>query len=208
MKRMKTYMTLLGASIILSGSMAACGLASNSSDVGKKKAEEIALNDVGITREDTSRFRISKDHDDGLPTYDIQFTYDNMEYEYEIQASDGTILDTSTEPSENASASAQADSQKPSAQADAATQTDSQESSSPDSSSTHKNASNGITWEEAAALALERVSGATQNDLRMNLDFDDGYETYEGDIIYNQIEYEFEIDAATGKFLEWSEERH
>ena len=54
MKRMKTYMTLLGASIILSGSMAACGLASNSSDVGKKKAEEIALNDVGITREDTS----------------------------------------------------------------------------------------------------------------------------------------------------------
>ncbi|WP_242996786.1 PepSY domain-containing protein [Coprococcus sp. AF21-14LB] len=202
MKRMKTYMTLLGASIILSGSMAACGLASNGSDIGKEKAEEIALNDVGITREDTSRFRISKDHDDGLPTYDIQFTYDNMEYEYEIQASDGTILDTSTEPSENASASAQADSQKPSAQAD------SQESSSPDSASTHKNASNGITWEEAAALALERVSGATQNDLRMNLDFDDGYETYEGDIIYNQIEYEFEIDAATGKFLEWSEERH
>ena len=78
MKRMKTYMTLLGASIILSGSMAACGLASNSSDVGKKKAEEIALNDVGITREDTSRFRISKDHDDGLQTYDIQFTYDNI----------------------------------------------------------------------------------------------------------------------------------
>ena len=193
MKRRKTYMTLLGASIILSGSMAACGLASNGSDIGKEKAEEIALNDVGITREDTSRFRISKDHDDGLPTYDIQFTYDNMEYEYEIQASDGTILDTSTEPSENASASAQ---------------TDSQESSSPDSASTHKNASNGITWEEAAALALERVSGATQNDLRMNLDFDDGYETYEGDIIYNQIEYEFEIDAATGKFLEWSEERH
>ena len=61
---------------------------------------------------------------------------------------------------------------------------------------------------KSAALALERVSGATQNDLRMNLDFDDGYETYEGDIIYNQIEYEFEIDAATGKFLEWSEERH
>lgn len=36
---------------------------------------------------------------------------------------------------------------------------------------------------------------------------DDGYYKYEGDIIYNQKEYEFEIDANTGTFLEWSEER-
>ena len=57
-------------------------------------------------------------------------------------------------------------------------------------------------------MLLNVFPEATQNDLRMNLDFDDGYETYEGDIIYNQIEYEFEIDTATGKFLEWSEERH
>ena len=126
-----------------------------------------------------------------------------MEYEYEIQASDGTILDTSTEPSENASASAQADSQKPSAQADAAAQTDSQESFHRILLLLTKMPQTASHGEEAAALALERVSGATQNDLRMNLDFDDGYETYEGDIIYNQIEYEFEIDAATGKFLEW-----
>ena len=67
MKRMKTYMTLLGASIILSGSMAACGLASNSSICGRKRTN-CFRNDVGITREDTSRFRISKDHDDGLQT--------------------------------------------------------------------------------------------------------------------------------------------
>ena len=30
---------------------------------------------------------------------------------------------------------------------------------------------------------------------------------YEGDIIHEQREYEFEIDANTGTILEWSEER-
>lgn len=43
--------------------------------------------------------------------------------------------------------------------------------------------------------------------LKIELDYDDGYYKYEGDIIYDQKEYEFEIDANTGEFLEWKEER-
>ena len=42
----------------------------------------------------------------------------------------------------------------------------------------------------------------------MKLDYDDGYYRYEGDIIYQQREYDFEIDANTGNILEWSEERY
>ena len=61
---------------------------------------------------------------------------------------------------------------------------------------------------DAKAAALERVSGATEADIRMELELDDGYYVYEGDIIYQQKEYEFEIDAQTGKFLKWSEERY
>ena len=41
----------------------------------------------------------------------------------------------------------------------------------------------------------------------MALDRDDGVYKYEGDIIYNGMEYEFEIDANSGTILEWSEER-
>ena len=44
-------------------------------------------------------------------------------------------------------------------------------------------------------------------DLRIQLEFDDGVQKYEGDIIYDGKEYDFEIDANTGTFLEWSEER-
>ena len=39
----------------------------------------------------------------------------------------------------------------------------------------------------------------------MELDLDDGKYIYEGDIIYQQTEYEFEIDANTGNALSQSE---
>ena len=44
--------------------------------------------------------------------------------------------------------------------------------------------------------------------LRIELDRDDGRYKYEGEIIYNNIEYDFEIDANSGTILEWSEERY
>ena len=60
-----------------------------------------------------------------------------------------------------------------------------------------------ISQEQAIQIALERVSGATEADVRIELDYDDGKYKYEGDIIHEQREYEFEIDANTGTILEW-----
>ena len=113
MKRMKTYMTLLGASIILSGSMAACGLASNRQMSGKRKRKKLLqmmlelleriLPDSAFPKTMTMVFK--------LTISNLLMIIWSMNMKFRL---DGTILDTSTEPSENASASAQADSQKPS----------------------------------------------------------------------------------------------
>ena len=64
-----------------------------------------------------------------------------------------------------------------------------------------------VSEADARAAALARVSGATDTDIKIELDFDDGQYIYEGDIIYDGKEYEFEIDAKTGNFRKWSEER-
>lgn len=63
-----------------------------------------------------------------------------------------------------------------------------------------------ITEEEARRLALDRVPGATENDVRIHLEYDDGIQVYDGEITYNQKEYDFEINADTGEFIEWSED--
>lgn len=67
--------------------------------------------------------------------------------------------------------------------------------------------SGSITAEQARQIALGRVPGATAADIReFETDYDDGALKYEGKIIYNGMEYEFEIDAYSGLVREWSVE--
>ncbi len=64
-----------------------------------------------------------------------------------------------------------------------------------------------ITEEEARQIALDKVPGAVANDVvKFETDYDDGRLVYEGKIHYGNKEYEFEIDGATGKTLEWDAE--
>lgn len=63
-----------------------------------------------------------------------------------------------------------------------------------------------ITVDEAKKLALEKVPGAAESDIReFETDYEDGHIEYEGKIIYNGMEYEFEIDE-NGRLLSWEEE--
>lgn len=59
---------------------------------------------------------------------------------------------------------------------------------------------------KAKEIALAKVPGATNNNIRIKKDYDNGRLIYEGDIIYNTMEYEFEIDASNGTIIEWSSE--
>lgn len=64
-----------------------------------------------------------------------------------------------------------------------------------------------LSVEEATALVLERIDGATENDMRIRLDYDDGRLIYEGKVWYGGYEYEFELYAETGRFLDWERDR-
>lgn len=63
-----------------------------------------------------------------------------------------------------------------------------------------------VSEEQAKKTALKEVSGAGENDIKIHLDKDDGKAVYEGSIVYKERKYEFEIDAESGKILEWEEE--
>ena len=64
-----------------------------------------------------------------------------------------------------------------------------------------------MSVDEAAAIALERVPGATRDDMRIRQGLDDGRIVYEGNIYHDGYEYEFEIDGQSGRFLDFERER-
>lgn len=211
-KSIKTAVILAAAAVTAVGA-AGCG-AGNEKNIGKDAALEVALEDAGVNESDTTRLKVSEDRDDGRTIFEIQFDADGREYDYEVQASDGKILSADVElltngvqntadsgTQNNTDAQGQ---QSSNASGDA---TGTGNTNTGTGSNNKQTADTAISLEEAAAIALERVPGATDSDIRIELDSDDGVYKYEGDIIYEQKEYDFEIDANTGTILEWSEER-
>lgn len=176
--------------IVTIGLLSGCG-ATESKDIGKDKAQEIAFADANVTESNLSQLHISRETEDGKVVYEIKFTdtISGASYDYEILASDGSIQSIDKENGIAATTE---------------TQTRNQNSSQPQNDA---QAQVSIRLEEAKKLVLNRVSGATENDIQIELDYDDGHYVYEGELLYGQKEYEFEIDANTGTFLEWSEER-
>ena len=56
-------------------------------------AKAIALAHAGLTADQVARMKVEKDRDDGVWVYEIEFFSGRMEYEYEIHAETGKILD-------------------------------------------------------------------------------------------------------------------
>lgn len=189
--------------------LAAAGIVTGCSgkDIGRDAALEAAFNDAGVSESDTTRLKVSEDRDDGRKVYEIQFDVDNTEYDYEIQASDGSILSSETENRIQVQSNSQNGSDDAAGQNNVQDDGQNTQDNGQNSNQGQTNTQTAVTREQAIETALSRVSGATEQDIRIELDRDDGVYKYEGDIIYNGMEYEFEIDANSGTILEWSEER-
>ena len=63
------------------------------SELTREEAQAIALKHAGFTADQVSGLRTSRDNDDRTPTYDVEFRVGRFEYEYEIHAETGRILD-------------------------------------------------------------------------------------------------------------------
>lgn len=146
-----------------------------------EQAKQTALTHAGKTAAQVQFVKAQQDWENGRMVYEIEFVVRSgnsyTEYDYEIDAATGQILSYDYD----------AESYAPPAQ-------------TPGSA---------VKISEAAAkqTALARIPGATAaNIYEWKLDYDDGRPEYEGKIIYNNTEYEFTIDAATGSVTEWDVE--
>ena len=161
--------------------LTACG--SGETKISADKAKEIALNHAGVLKEDATFLRAEKDSENGKAVYEVEFySKDKKEYDYEIDANTGEIL------SYDYDAESASPAQNGGEQSAAADVTE-------------------ITENKAKEIALAKVPGATAENIReFKKEFDDDREEYDGKIVYNNMEYEFEIDAKTGEIINWEEE--
>lgn len=65
----------------------------NAQLISQEKAEDIALADAGIAREDADRIFSHLEMDDGYRQYEVQIYKDLFEYEYNISADTGAIFE-------------------------------------------------------------------------------------------------------------------
>lgn len=69
----------------------------NTAKISEEKAKEIALKDANLTKDKVSFIKCQLETDNGVQVYDIDFSYNNQEYNYEINADTGEIIEKGTD---------------------------------------------------------------------------------------------------------------
>ena len=146
-----------------------------------EQAKETALKHAGLKADAVTFVKAEQDYENGKLVYEVEFVTNDggkvVEYDYEIEAATGTVVSYDYDA----------------------------ENYTPQSG----NAASGATIDEATAkqTVLNKVPGATAaNIYEWKLDFDDGRWEYDGKIVYNQMEYDFTVDASSGAVTEWDVE--
>ena len=156
------------------------GSATGEIKIDLEKAKEIALRHAGKQAADVTFAKSGLEYDDGVAVYEVEFyTADFSEYDYEISAYSGEIVSYDFDAEHY---------QKPQTSA--------------------SSAGAGITEEDAKAAALQiaGLSASEADYIAVHADRDDGRLIYEGKIYEGNLEYEFEVDAATGQVIDWDVE--
>jgi len=175
MKKSKLY-TCLGLGLfIMTMTFGVDSVAATSTQtyIGEAKAKTIALENAGFTEAEVDFIYCKRDYDDGIAEYEVDIAAGNSEYDYDINAITGQIISSDHE-------------------------INSRVPSTPSSGS-----QNHIGDAKAKSIALESagISEADVVFMFCKLDYDDGMYEYEVDFVSGITEYDYDINATTGKII-------
>lgn len=159
------------------------GKVSTGSYIGEKKAKEIVEKDAHVSQ--PHYLQIELDCDDGIMVYELEFIKDHIEYEYELDAKTGKILEKDQEKKKTDTSS---NNQKP-------TQSSSQ--SSPKT----------ISKEQAKSIAMKDAKATSISHYKIEKEKDDGVLEYEIEFVSQNIKHEYTIRATDGKILSHEKEK-
>ena len=142
-------------------------------DVGIEGAKAAALADAGVVAAQAVFTKAEPDYEDGKLVYDVEFHTSTHEYEYEITAATGAVYSRSAEAFQTAPPSA-----------------------------APGGVYIGMDRAKAAALDHAGLTAAQVTFTHASMDRDHGKMVYEVEFRQGRTEYEYKIDAATGRILD------
>ena len=198
------------AALLLSASLlTACQsqpAASTADYIGIDAAKDAALKAAGVSADQAAFSAAGLDSRDGIFYYQVIFTENGVEREYDIDAVTGVVIEEKvlTPASEAESTAAQAGTAAPDAQTQSAL-------SGTPASENPSAAASAVNEDSALSIALEHA-GVTREQLvhsRVKPDRDDGLMIFEVEFITTDgVEYDYDISQADGTILSFNQEAH
>lgn len=173
------------------------GQASRKGYIGEDRARQIAFEHAGVRQEEVTRLEIEMDYEDGRLIYELEFYLGSREFEYEIDAKDGRILEFKSKDKGQAGGSNKVPTKT----------TPTSKPAPPKTSPSSKPApapGKDIGARKAEDIALSHA-GFTRNSvsrLETEKEWEKGRLIYEVEFEHGNYEYEYEIDALTGQIIE------
>lgn len=143
------------------------------------QAKTAALKHAGVSAKNATFTKAKADWDDGRLLWELEFHFDGVEYEYDIDMSTCAIVDYDWEGVRN----------------------------DQDKKPSGNKPSSAITADQAKAIAFKHagVSSSSVKDLEVSLDRDDGVTRYEIEFKHGNYEYDYEI-SQSGSILKSDKE--
>ena len=177
---MKKRVAFLGTGLAAGAICTAMAMNVFAAQITADRAKEIAMANAGVKAENVAYITAHLDFEKGQQIYDVEFfTTDYKEYDYEISANTGAVLEMDYDAEITYYYGGNG--------AAAGSQTT-------------------VTAEQAKAKALEHAGVQAENIPFINviLDYDDGRMVYDVEFYTNDYkEYDYEIDATTGAIVSW-----
>lgn len=173
------------------------GNASTKSYIGVEKAKQIAFNAAGVNSNNIYDLEVELDYEYRTMIYEISFNANGREYEYEINAVNGSIINGEKEidddyyPTTNNSYNS-----------NNTTRNTTNNSAKSNTTNTNKNTSTSyISRDRAKQIALGNAGVSNVRDLSIEFDREGGKTIYEVSFESGNKDYEYDIDAVTGSIL-------
>ena len=159
------------------------GKASDNAYIGAEAAKKAAYQHAGVSAGQVKWTEVDFDYENGVMVYEVEFTANGVEYDYDVNAATGAIVKYSKESAEEPEGTAQNQNQPQSGK------------------------DIGAERAKAAALKHAGLSESQVTLLRTERDWDDGVLEYQVDFVCGGVEYDYEIDGATGAVRSAEQER-